>query len=501
MLKKLILTVTILILTCNFIIADPPEWTTHSYQYYMTLITDITLNGITFEDLSTNMAGAFGPGGEQDCRAIAMWQTGPDLWYFTIGSGDNSGTEVISFKIYDEETDFVYFCNETLFFEDNTTVGTWVDPYLLTVTYGSIDGLVTLVGGIGNIEDVLLTINGFFTSPDYSGYYIFESIPVGFYNIAVSLEGYQNTTIFNVEVFENQTTTVDIFLFTEMGIIEGNITLLTTSPPPGNIVDVEITAGDITVNPDENGFYQIVLTPGIYDVTAGLFLYTYITIEDVIVEENLTTSDIDITLIDWVCIVGGQYNMVVLATVELDGEYIDGSWSNQMASFGPGGYEDCRGTPTWLPYLDLWYFCVISNDNSGNEVINFKLYETETDSIYNCYPTVFFEDNITIGNPDEPFELTAYNIPLYSIQGTITNDEGVGIQYAEIMVCDNIAHSDINGNYTIYVPPGIYNVTASLYGYHSQTIEKVILEEGQSSTEKDFVLYSSDEPPDWCVIG
>ncbi len=187
--------------------------------------------------------------------------------------------------------------------------------------------------------------------------------------------------------------------------IEGVVTLLTTSPPPGNIEDVVVTTGDITVNPDENGYYQIVISPGIYDVTASLDGYTSVTIDDVVVEENQITSDINMTLVDWDVISGTQYNMVVMATVILDGEYIGGINSNQLAAFGPGGLEDCRSIAQWIPGPNIWYFTVVGN--TLGEVIDFKLYETETDSIYNCFPTVVFQDNITIGSSSAPFELTA----------------------------------------------------------------------------------------------
>jgi len=191
------------------------------------------------------------------------------------------------------------------------------------------------------------------------------------------------------------------------GFIEGNVSLLTTSSmPPGNVQDVEVTAGDITVNPDASGDYLITITPGTYNVTASLSPgYTVITIEDVVVEENQTTSDIDFTLIDWTPISGTQYSMVVMATITLDGEFIDGSWSNQTGAFGPGSFDDCRAVAVWIPDVEIWYFTIVGNING--EIIGFKLYETETDTIYDCIETVIFADNATIGSPTDPFELTA----------------------------------------------------------------------------------------------
>ena len=143
MLKKIILTIAFIILTSSFIIADPPDWQPISpTQYNMIVMATIELaGGYPFEGIDDNMAGAFGPGGEEDCRAVAIWcepnppQWDEGFWYFTIVSNDNSGTEVISFKIYDTTTDTVYDCNETVIFEDNVTIGTPMDPFQLTCNY------------------------------------------------------------------------------------------------------------------------------------------------------------------------------------------------------------------------------------------------------------------------------------------------------------------------------------------------------------------------------
>ncbi len=100
-------------------------------EHNMTLLAEITFDRDPFVAGGDNMAAAFGPGGEDDCRALGAGQDG--LWTFTIVSNTDS-QEVISFKIYDEATATVYECNETILFESDAIIGTPEEPFLLTVT-------------------------------------------------------------------------------------------------------------------------------------------------------------------------------------------------------------------------------------------------------------------------------------------------------------------------------------------------------------------------------
>ena len=77
------------------------------------------------------------------------------------------------------------------------------------------------------------------------------------------------------------------------GFVEGTVTLIGGS---GNVEDVEIFSGGITTNPDAGGIYTLELMPGTYNVTASLDGYAEITVEDVVVEPESTTSGIDFIL-------------------------------------------------------------------------------------------------------------------------------------------------------------------------------------------------------------
>lgn len=141
---------------------------------------------------------------------------------------------------------------------------------------------------------------------------------------------------------------------------------------------------------------------GTYDITATLDHYTSVGFEDVEVIANDTTS-IDFTLLPWEIIPGTQFAMIEYITASLDGKYVQNVGSNKVGAFGSGGTTDCRGIATWqegnhplwkgcYPLEGYWYMTIVSDYNAGNDTINFKLYDTETDSIYDCYETIIFVD-------------------------------------------------------------------------------------------------------------
>ncbi len=87
---------------------------------------------------------------------------------------------------------------------------------------GWIEGTVSLEGGTGNVEEVIVTAGTESTNPDSSGFYSIEIEP-GTYNVTASLEGYFNDTVHDVGVEEGQ--------------ITGNIdlSLQWIFPPPQNV--------------------------------------------------------------------------------------------------------------------------------------------------------------------------------------------------------------------------------------------------------------------------
>ena len=146
MTKKRVIAIIIIILISTVLFSDPPDWEVITgTQYNMILMAQVEFNLELFDNTDDNMVGAFGPGGEQDCRSIGVWlEPNPPYWdgywYFTI-VGNIEG-EDISFKIYDSETEAIYGCYETILFEDNATIGIPIDLFELTCGETAIDNIL-----------------------------------------------------------------------------------------------------------------------------------------------------------------------------------------------------------------------------------------------------------------------------------------------------------------------------------------------------------------------
>ncbi len=382
-------------------------------------------------------------------------------------------------------------------------IGAYGGPWLYP--NGTIEGNVTLADttfGKGNVEDVTVIAGWQTTHPNSQGDYSMQ-IFAGIYDVTAELENYYSQTVDSVEIAIGQTiSNINFVLEPITSSIEGTVVL---EGNYGFIEEVEITAGDKTVHPDYSGHYKIIIEPGTYDVIAIYDWYYTQVIEDVVVIDDQTTSGIDFSLNpmlhnypDWMCISSWQYSMVVMAIINLQGVYFEPTAEYDMsAGFGPN--DTCRCIGLWTPECNIWYFVVWGNQN-GDE-ISFRIYDTERDTIYYCNETVEFQANAVIGSPENPFELSTNGFPICSIQGTITDNEGNPIQLAEVVIRDNTVQTDVNGNYTIYVTPGTYNVTVSAIGFHSRLREKVSIDEGQNAEDVDFVLYDSSGPPEWTSFG
>lgn len=189
-------------------------------------------------------------------------------------------------------------------------------------------------------------------------------------------------------------------------LITGTISLLTITAPAGELQNAEISNGIYSVHPNSGGYYELPAIPGTYNITASLSGYNTITETDVEVIQGQNTENIDFTLIDWEPLSGTQYSMVVMCEVMFGSDPIVYDGINHIGAFGPGGENDCRGVAVWqeanLPYWDgYWFFTIVGNIQS--EEITFKVYESSTSAVYDCWESVTFDNNTTIGAPEDPF--------------------------------------------------------------------------------------------------
>jgi len=126
---------------------------------------------------------------------------GPELKQLTISTSDVGSQNfqiALVFDGYSFNLDYWYIDNIHMEGGQGTAVG-------------FIDGLVTLGGGVGEVEDVVITAGDYITSPDDGGNYIIP-LPGDIYDVIASLEGYETKTEYDIQVLPNQTSTVNFEL-------------------------------------------------------------------------------------------------------------------------------------------------------------------------------------------------------------------------------------------------------------------------------------------------
>ncbi|MCF7919957.1 MAG: T9SS type A sorting domain-containing protein [Candidatus Cloacimonetes bacterium] len=190
-------------------LADPPDWIPITgTQYSMVLFARIINNDEYFTNSDENIAAAFGPGGDTDCRSLAGWQVyEPDgFWYFNIVGNENG--EEITFKIYDSALDLVLVCEQTLVFVDNDIIGSPAAPETLTINTSLITGNVSLITSqppAADVTETLISNGSAAVHPDADGNYQLPAEP-GIYDLTASLTGYSPQTLSGIEVLATQIT-------------------------------------------------------------------------------------------------------------------------------------------------------------------------------------------------------------------------------------------------------------------------------------------------------
>ncbi|MDO9578215.1 MAG: T9SS type A sorting domain-containing protein, partial [Candidatus Cloacimonadales bacterium] len=111
---------------------------------------------------------------------------------------------------------------------------------ILVVPHGYVAGNVTLIGGNGSVENVIISATGISKTPDENGFYLLP-VPEGIYDVSASLPGYITETGTNVSVTNWQTTTLDF-----------NLNVISVNNPPENLV-AESSYNDVTLTWDMPG--------------------------------------------------------------------------------------------------------------------------------------------------------------------------------------------------------------------------------------------------------
>jgi hypothetical protein len=175
-----------------------------------------------------------------------------------------------------------------------------------------------------------------------------------------------------------------------------------------------------------------------------------------------------------------EFNTTVMTELTLEfNHYID-YFSSSMGTVGFSSTSD--GGQTWN---DVIIFP--PGSNPGPETVTYSFSNSDVGST-NFQLSIFvtgipvsinywYVDDIMLS---QSFGSIEGNVQLFGGNGNIGN--------VSISIDDILLNPDINGDYSITIPPGIYTVTAALEGYNTITIDNVVVEAWQV-TNLDVELY------------
>ena len=311
-----------------------------------------------------------------------------------------------------------------------------VDLTLQALPTGFITGNVTLSGGSGDVTDVEVVAGYHVVNPDSDGDYIME-IEIGNYDVTAALAEYIPDTDSGIVVLEGMTTVgVDFILDPDptTGFIEGIVVLQDNA---GDVTQVDVTAGDVTVNPDADGYYILEITAGTWEVTASLDGFLTGVNSDVVVVVGQTTPDIDFFL--YLAPDVGYISGIV--------SLVNGTGDVTQATVSAGGQSA-------NPSANGYYFLAVPE---GTYTVNATHPYTLADSITGV--TVVTAQ--TTGDVDFALEIARCDLSVRAVDqwGDILTDVGL-----DIIGPEGLLSGTITGDSLVFlnVPYGMYAGTAWL---------------------------------------
>ena len=172
-------------------------------------------------------------------HAVDNYLGGYTVGVKTTSNGGLTWNDVVNYEIEDHimpEEVVMDFTTPDVGSE-NCQVGFFFDGYIYWLYYwyiddvlvsmnlmdpGTIEGQVTLNGGDGQVEDVLITAGNYSTNPDAEGYYSIE-VPPFTYEVTATLADYADSTVSEVTILEGQATTNIDFALDALFYSPGNL--------------------------------------------------------------------------------------------------------------------------------------------------------------------------------------------------------------------------------------------------------------------------------------
>jgi hypothetical protein len=406
-------------LEVDYVSTQTPGWEViGGTQFNMTMLAAVTFNDDPFIAEGDNLAAAFGPGGEDDCRALGVGQNG--LWNFTIVSNVEEDQELISFKIFNAEQAMIYDCNETIYFENNAIIGSPDNPFLLTVTTydqqqldltenwnwisfnihpydASIENIFGVLGD--NIQQVKNQTQAATWFGDGHGW-------MGDLTHITDGEGYLVNMVNAFGGFKIKGDFIDHA--TPISLSEGWNWIGYYPQQPLSVGEalLSIEANAIQVKSQSQSATWFEDTGWIGDMEVmepGKGYKINMQGDDVLIYQTSATQAFTPPSIDKKSspvktITGNKMNMVVIAIVESDHVFENITVSNSKDEYVAVGkafeYEGKK----------LWYFTIAGNDLK--DIIRFSLSDNTLQNSVTCVEQLMFDDNASIGTPSQPFKLT-----------------------------------------------------------------------------------------------
>lgn len=190
------------------------------------------------------------------------------------------------------------------------------------------------------------------------------------------------------------------------GAIQGDIQLITTTPPAGSLSAINITCNNNMYHPDSAGHFNIYGLPGTYSLVFSLEGYTSKTIQNVNIVQNQTTNVGVIKLVDWSVLEGTQYNMVLMFKININGQEVTDESNYLIGAFNHTN-DNCFGIATWQPanqtyWNGFWHMTVVNNNE--NDTLYIRALNYSNLQIYEMSQSILFQDNTQIGTPQAPFD-------------------------------------------------------------------------------------------------
>jgi hypothetical protein len=441
------------------------QWSTTGNVFIPLSSTDVT--PLAAKPYSTDAILFYDYYNDASNQLLKAMRVTPSGGYVWSGNSVNVSS-VVSQKVHEEIAD-MNFNQWVLTWEDNRDAGD-VNIYAQNfkptgdlgpvgpLTYGNIDGHVTLSGGTGSVTNVTVTAGIYTTHPDATGHYTLSNVLTGTYTVTASLSGYSSGSVPGVAVTENNTTSNVDFTLTYIpvtGFITGTVTL---SGGTGNVMQTLVAAGSYSTIPDATGFYSLEIPGGSYVVTATLSGYSQ-GAASATVTNGETTPNI---------------NFLLYPTGSIQGQVtLNGGSGDVAQTIITAGSNTAHPDPTGFYGMTVL---------AGTYLVTASLSGYEPDTV----------ENVVVTGGQATLGVNFHLNPIATagtIEGTVTLTGGMGdVTQAIVHAGGYMTNPDLNGHYSLVVEAGMYYVFATLANYKNDTVYDVTVNVGQTTSNVDLVL-------------